>query len=136
MNDRDFARVAELYAKAIPTFSAFSVFSLNDLVKYATILGIMYLNRPDLKSYLVEQSDVEIALMDMPVLHTLIHSFHDCKYNQFFLCLLDLEGILKEDPYLHKSVSLIIEKMRLKAYQQYLDSFKSYTFMQRRYSNE
>lgn len=126
MNDRDFARVAELYAKAIPTFSAFSVFSLNDLVKYATIIGIMHLSRPDLKSYLVEQSDVEIALMDMPVLHTLLHSFHDCNYSQLFLSLLDLESILKEDPYLHKSLSLIIEKLRLKAYQQYLDSFKSY----------
>ena len=126
MNDRDFTRVAEIYAKAIPTFSAFSVFSLHDLVKYATIIGIMHLSRPDLKTYLIDQSDVEIALMDMPVLRTLLHSFYECNYSQLFLTLLDLETILKEDPYLHMSLSLIIEKLRLKAYQQYLDSFKSY----------
>lgn len=125
MLEKDFSRVAEIYSLAIPTFTSFALFSLNDLVKYAVISGIMHLSRPHIKSRLVEQSDVEIALMDMPVIHSLLHSFHECKYNQFFISLLELESVLKEDPYLHASVSHIIERLRLKAYQQFLDSFKS-----------
>lgn len=65
MIEKDFAKVAELYSTAVPTFTSFSVFSFNDLVKYAVITGIMYLPRPVLKSRLVSQSDVEIALMEM-----------------------------------------------------------------------
>ena len=38
---------------------------------------------------------------------------------------LELEPILKEDPYLRKHTSRLIEALRLKAYQQFLDSFKS-----------
>ena len=56
MIEKDFAKVAELYSTAVPTFTSFSVFSFNDLVKYAVITGIMYLPRPVLKSRLVSQS--------------------------------------------------------------------------------
>ena len=125
MIEKDFAKVAELYSTAVPTFTSFSVLSFNDLVKYAVITGIMYLPRPVLKSRLVSQSDVEIALMEMPTLQSLLLSFDECRYHDFFVSLLQLEGILKSDPYLRGSVSLIIDVLRLKAYQQFLDSFKS-----------
>ncbi|KNB41500.1 26S proteasome non-ATPase regulatory subunit 6 [Blastocystis sp. subtype 4] len=103
MIEKDFAKVAELYSTAVPTFTSFSVFSFNDLVKYAVITGIMYLPRPVLKSRLVSQSDVEIALMEMPTLQSLLLSFDECRYHDFFVSLLQLEGILKSDPYLRVS---------------------------------
>ena len=125
MIDGDFAKVAELYSTAIPTFTSFSVFPFNDLVKYAVITGIIHLSRPTLKSRLVEQSDVEMALLEMPSLRSLLMSFDECRYHDFFVALLELEPILKEDPYLRKHTSQLIEALRLKAYQQFLDSFKS-----------
>ena len=60
----------------------------------------------------------------LPTLQKLLSSFDECRYRDFFLALLDLEPILKQDPYLLPSTSLIIGELRLKAYQQFLDSFK------------
>lgn len=121
---KDFAKVADLYTKAIPTFTSFSVFSLNDLVKYAIVSAIMYLPRRDIKKYLVEVSDVEMALLEMPVLKQLLASYDECRYHVFFESLLQLEGVLKSDPYLRQHSSFIIGNLRLKAYQQFLDSYK------------
>lgn len=124
---KDFAKVADLYTKAIPTFTSFSVFSLNDLVKYAIVSAIMYLPRRDIKKYLVEVSDVEMALLEMPVLKQLLASYDECRYHVFFESLLQLEGVLKSDPYLRQHSSFIIGNLRLKAYQQFLDSYKRCT---------
>ena len=127
MMNGDYEKVANLYAKAIPTFTTFSVFSFNDLIRYAIVTGIMHLSRSSIKQYLVSVSDVEIALFEMPVLKQLLYSFDECRYHDFFLSLLDLEGILLSDPYLRPNASKIIGVLRLKAYQQFLDSFKWYS---------
>lgn len=124
MISKDFAKVADLYTKAIPTFTSFSVFSLNDLVKYAVISAIMCLPRSAIKKYLVEVSDVEIALLEMPVLQRLLRSFDECLYHEFFQSLLQLEGILKKDPYVRPHAAFVIGVLRLRAYLQFLDSFK------------
>lgn len=121
---KDFAKVAELYCATIPTFTSFSVFSFNDFVKYAVITSIMTQPRSSIKQNLVNSSDVEMSLLEMDTLHKLLTSFDECKYRDFFYALLDLEPILKQDPYLLSSTSLIIGELRLKAYQQFLDSFK------------
>ena len=39
MMNGDYEKVANLYAKAIPTFTTFSVFSFNDLIRYAIVTG-------------------------------------------------------------------------------------------------
>lgn len=127
MISKDFAKVADLYTKAIPTFTSFSVFSLNDLVKYAVISAIMCLPRSAIKKYLVEVSDVEIALLEMPVLQRLLRSFDECLYHEFFQSLLQLEEILKKDPYVRPHAAFVIGVLRLRAYQQFLDSFKCCT---------
>ena len=124
MLSKDFAKVAELYCSSIPTFTSFSVFPFTDLVKYATISGIMYLPRAEVKQRLVQVSDVELALREMPVLAGLLHSFDNCQYHTFFECLLQLEGVLALDPYLRQHAATIIGVLRLRAYQQFLDSFK------------
>lgn len=129
MMNGDYEKVANLYAKAIPTFTTFSVFSFNDLIRYAIVTGIMHLSRSSIKQYLVSVSDVEIALFEMPVLKQLLYSFDECRYHDFFLSLLDLEGILLSDPYLRPNASKIIGVLRLKAYQQFLDSFKWYSLL-------
>lgn len=126
MLSKDFTKVAELYCATIPTFTSFSVFSFNDFVKYAVISSIMTQSRSNIKRDLVNSSDVEMSLLEMPTLRQLLSSFDECRYRDFFLALLDLEPILKQDPYLLPSVSLIIGELRLKAYQQFLDSFKWY----------
>ena len=120
----EYEKVALLYCKSIPTFTTFSVFSFNNLVQYAIITGIMYLSRPEIKTYLTSISDVEMVLLEMPILKRLLYSFDECRYHEFFLSLLDLEGVLLSDPYLRQKSSFIIELLRLKAYQQFLDSFK------------
>lgn len=124
MLSKDFTKVAELYCATIPTFTSFSVFSFNDFVKYAVISSIMTQSRSNIKRDLVNSSDVEMSLLEMPTLQKLLSSFDECRYRDFFLALLDLEPILKQDPYLLPSTSLIIGELRLKAYQQFLDSFK------------
>lgn len=124
MISKDFAKVADLYTKAIPTFTTFSVFSLNDLVKYAVISAIMCLPRSSIKKYLVEVSDVEIVLLEMPVFQRLLKSFDECLYHEFFQSLLQLEMLLKKDPYIRQHASFVIGVLRLRAYQQFLDSFK------------
>lgn len=86
MIDGDFAKVAELYSTAIPTFTSFSVFPFNDLVKYAVITGIIHLSRPTLKSRLVEQSDVEMTLLEMPSLRSLLMSFDECLLPRLLCC--------------------------------------------------
>ena len=124
MMNGEYDKVASLYSKAIPTFTTFSVFSFTDLIRYAIITGIMYLNRPEIKQYLVHVSDVEIALFDLPVLRQLLSAFDECRYHAFFVALLELEHILLNDPYLRTYATAIIGRLRLRAYQQFLDSFK------------
>lgn len=124
MMNGEYEKVASLFSKAIPTFTTFSVFRFTDLVRYAIITSIMYLQRAEIKQYLVAVSDVEIALFEIPVLKQLLMAFDECRYHAFFKALLDLEPILLADPYLRSYSSTIISRLRLRAYQQFLDSFK------------
>ena len=67
---------------------------------------------------------MEMALLEMPVLKQLLAAYDECRYHAFFESLLQLEGELKSDPYLRQHSSFIIGNLRLKAYQQFLDSYK------------
>lgn len=127
MMDGQFLRVSELLLPIIATFTAFSVISFNELVLYATIAGLMHSKRSDLSQYLLNSSDVEMALLEMPTVNGLLRSFMDCNYSVFFHRLMELEQVILSDRLIHSQKNSIFHQLRKRAYSQFLDSYKSCT---------
>ena len=58
---------------------------------------------------------------------TFLESFFNCEYKTFFEQFVEIIDAIKKDVYLSQHANYFIKEMRLVAYKQYLESFKSVT---------
>ncbi|KAK8794609.1 hypothetical protein WA158_001590 [Blastocystis sp. Blastoise] len=124
---RDLSIAADLFMTCIPTFTSYSLFTFQTEIMYSIICCIISKSRADIKKYLIDSSDTTIVLTDIPIIKSLLYSFYECRYKDFFLALLDLEPILENDKYMSKHIHYIIRELRIQAYNQYLKSYKTCT---------
>ena len=67
------------------------------------------------------------CIRDVPFLKQYVESFYNCEYKQFFQAFVEILAQLKKDKFLDQHVDFYGKEMRLVAYRQYLESFKSVT---------
>lgn len=126
--ERDFKRGATLLLDALATFTASEVMSHNDFVGLCIVTGVLACDRKDLKKRIIDSPEVRAALPDLPHLDDFADSLYQSRYAQFFSKL-----ALVEQHYLYPSSILApharfyVSELRIKAYAQYLESYRSVT---------
>ncbi|EMD38248.1 hypothetical protein CERSUDRAFT_113407 [Gelatoporia subvermispora B] len=125
---RQFKRSGELLLDALSTFTATELVSYNDFVALTIISNVLTLKRPDLKKKVIGAPEVNQALPELPALADLIKSLYDSHYDKFFLALATLEQTyLIPSRLLSLHARFYVREMRILAYNQLLESYRSLT---------
>lgn len=124
---RDFKKAAELLLSCVASFTCVEFLEYRAFIFYAVTMAMVTQDRKVLKKQVIHSSDVLSVIRDLPSLKQFVESFYNCEYKSFFEAFAEVLKQIKEDPYLKEHASFYAREMRLVAYRQYLESFKSVT---------
>lgn len=124
---RDFKRAAELFLSSIATFTCVELMDYQQFIFYAVVMAMVTQDRKTIKKEVIHSPDVLSTIRDIPNLKQFSDSFYNCEYKLFFQAFVEIIDAVKADQYLGQHVNYYTKEMRLVAYRQYLESFKSVT---------
>jgi len=124
---RDFTTAANLFLDAVSTFTSYELMSYEDFVVYTVIVSVAALPRNDLRSKVVKGSEILEVLYKRQDIKDYLFSFYNCQYGAFFRSLSNVERILKYDRILSAHYRYYVREMRILAYSQLLESYRSLT---------
>ncbi|KAL9933682.1 hypothetical protein V8E36_007340 [Tilletia maclaganii] len=125
---RDFKQGGSLFLDALSTFTATELIDYNDFVTLTVIANMLVLKRVDLKKKLIQAPEVLQVVDDIPHLREFMSSLHGGDYASFFRALAAVEQThLLPSRILHHHTRYYTREMRIIAYSQLLESYKSLT---------
>lgn len=127
MATREFSKAAALLLDCVATFTCVELFSYEDFVFYTVLTNLYALPRVPLGKRVVESPDILAVIDGIPHLGELLNSFFQCRYRAFFESLVGIDGAIRRDRYLGPHESFYVREVRVRAYGQYLESYKSVT---------
>ncbi|KAI9352789.1 26S proteasome subunit RPN7-domain-containing protein [Obelidium mucronatum] len=127
MSSRDFKGAADLLLDTLATFTSTELMEYKEFVKYVVLCATITLKRPELKSRVINAPEILEVIHDIPHLSDYANSLYKCEYAQFFNSLAAIEQSIKYDRLLHSHYQYYVREMRILAYTQLLDSYRSLT---------
>lgn len=127
MSIRDFKKCATLFLDAISTFTSYELMDYVAFVQYTVHISILALDRSDLHKQVIKGSEILEVLHQIPEVNRYLFSLYNCQYAEFFECLGTVETVLKEDRYMAPHYAFYVREMKIKAYAQLLESYRSLT---------
>lgn len=125
MQARRFRKAGSLLIATLATFSSFEIFDFDQYIFYTVISAMLSLDRVSLKEKIIDSSEVLSVIGNIPHLQTFLNAFYDGEYRAFFQSLLHLVDRLSKDRILSAHTRWFAREMRVKAYAQFLESYKS-----------
>merc|ERR1719415_472130 len=127
MSVRDFKLSAKLFLDAISTFTSYELMDYVKFVEYTVWISILALDRSALHKEVIKGSEILEVLYQCPDVKKYLFSLYNCQYAEFFQELGRVEQILKADRYLAPHYAYYVREMKIKAYAQLLESYRSLT---------
>lgn len=124
---RNFDGAAKLFLESVSTFSATELMPYNTFIYYTVIISMISLERRDLKKKVIDSPDILSVLHQIPHASEFINSLYNCQYSKFLVALVDITDTMKKDRYIASHVRFYSRELRIKAYSQFLESYKSVT---------
>eukprot|EP00898_Chlorokybus_atmophyticus_P003190 jgi/Chlat1/3872/Chrsp26S04015 len=124
---RDFKKAAGLYLDSVSTFTSYELFPYNTFAFYTVITSIISLDRVSLKKKVIDAPEILAVISSIPHLGDFMNSLYFCKYHQFYRSLIEITEAIKADRYLRPHVRYFMREVRVVAYSQFLQSYKSVT---------
>lgn len=124
---RNFKGAASLFLESIATFSSSELLSYERFVFYTIIVSMISLERPEMKKRVVDSSDILSVVGKIPHAADYLNSLYNCQYRDFLVALVDITDEMKKDRFLSRHVHHYSREMRIRAYSQFLESYKSVT---------
>ncbi|CAK9799111.1 26S proteasome non-ATPase regulatory subunit 6 [Anthophora quadrimaculata] len=126
LTTRNFSRAALLLLDCIPTFESYELLPFKEVVEYTILSGIISLSRSDIDSQFNSNGLLQQALLtESPKYREYFYSLYDCHYKKFFENLAWIETELKTNFLLHPHYRYYVREMRLKAYSQLLQAYRT-----------
>ncbi|EGG11983.1 uncharacterized protein MELLADRAFT_101836 [Melampsora larici-populina 98AG31] len=123
---RDFKAATPLLLDTISTFTATELLSYEDFITLTIISSGLSLERKDMKKKIIESPEVVSIISERPHLDSLVSSIYNTEYDKFFIELSEVEQIyLIPSRLLSIHTRFYVREMRIKAYNQLLESYKS-----------
>ncbi|KAI8148117.1 26S proteasome subunit RPN7-domain-containing protein [Fennellomyces sp. T-0311] len=128
MSIRDFKGAAHQFIDTLSTFTSTEMMPYKDFVKYAVLTSLISMQRVDIKKKVLDAPEILEVISDIPHLEDYMTSLYNCNYAQFFRALADIERThLRTSRFLHLHLRYYVREMRIVAYAQLLESYRSLT---------
>ncbi|CAD5113233.1 DgyrCDS2412 [Dimorphilus gyrociliatus] len=127
MSIRDFPNAAKLFLDAVATFTSYELMDYKQFVTYTILCSVIALDRPDLREKVIKGSEIQEVLHSLPDVKDFLSSLYECRYDDFFKCLLYAQQMMLNDRLLSSHAHYYVREMRIKAYSQLLESYRSLT---------
>ena len=124
---RDFKTASNLLLSSVATFTCTELLAYNDFIFYAVVMGLLMSDRKTIKKEIIHSPDVLSVIRDIPHLKQFAESLYSCDYRKFFQSFVHIIDRISTDIYMKDHVQFYAKEMRLVAYRQYLEAFKSVT---------
>jgi 26S proteasome regulatory subunit N7 len=125
MSMRQFLQAAKLFLDTVATFTCEELFDYRTFVFYTIVSTIVSLDRVQLKQKLIDTPEIKTVLHEIPHVGPFLHSFYNGQYSTFLAELSHIVIRMHEDRYLHPHSRYFAREMRIRAYQQFLESYRS-----------
>lgn len=127
MVTRDFKGAATLFLESLSTFTTYELFPYSQFVFYTVVTSMVALDRVTLKEKVIDSPEILTVIEEVPNLVPLINGLYECDYTRFFDAFAKLCEQVRADPYLHAHHRYFMREIRVVAYSQFLESYKSVT---------
>eukprot|EP01001_Neometanema_parovale_P006112 NODE_2493_length_1407_cov_108.529595_g2371_i0.p1 GENE.NODE_2493_length_1407_cov_108.529595_g2371_i0~~NODE_2493_length_1407_cov_108.529595_g2371_i0.p1 ORF type:complete len:394 (-),score=105.74 NODE_2493_length_1407_cov_108.529595_g2371_i0:152-1333(-) len=124
---RDFNKAATLLLESLATFSSSELMDFKSFIYYTILVTVPTLARPDLKSKVIESSEVLSVIQELPACGDLLTCIYQCKYSQVFPALDTICEQLRRNVWLAQHTSYFYREVRHLAFKQFLASYRSVT---------
>nr|CAI5824841.1 unnamed protein product [Callosobruchus analis] len=124
---RDFKTAANLFLDTVSTFTSYELMDYKEFVRYTVYTSIISLPRNQLRDKVVKGSEILEVLHSEPFVKDYLFSLYNCQYAEFFKNLAEVEVILKKDYYFNPHYRYYVREMKILAYTQLLESYRSLT---------
>jgi len=124
---REFKAAATLLLDSVATFACYKLFDYNTFVFYTVVVSLLSLDRVTLKEKVIKSPEILEIIGDLPILKSFLFSLYKCQYNEFFTALAAITKPIKRDLYLAPHVGFLMREIRIVAYKQFLEPYKSVT---------
>jgi len=122
---RKFSEAAALFLEGLATFTSEELFPYNTFILYTALVSIVSIDRVKLKEKVIDAPEVLGVLNELGKLGDLLNSLYNSDYNTFFHALADITDKLVVDRYWGAHARYFCREMRIVAYSQLLDSYRS-----------
>jgi len=129
MSVRDFKLSAKLFLDAISTFTSYELMDYVQFVEYTVWISVLALDRSNLHKDVIKGSEILEVLYQCPDVKKYLFSLYDCQYAEFFQQLGKVEQIFAADRYMAPHYAYYVREMKIKAYAQLLESYRSLTLV-------
>jgi len=127
LTTREYKTAAQNFLESIATFTSYELMTYKKLVEYTVLTSIISLKRAELGTKVIKGAEILECLHQLPLLNRYLHSLYECQYQEFFQSLCDIEKVLRSDRLLSRHCVYYIRQMRIIAYAQLLESYRSLT---------
>ncbi|KAF9359208.1 26S proteasome non-ATPase regulatory subunit 6 [Mortierella sp. AD094] len=128
MTIRNFKGAADLFIATLSTFTSTELMEYKDFVTYAVLSSVLALKRVDIKNKVIDSPEVLEVLHEIPHLEDYLRSLYAGEYAKFFVSLAALEtSSMKKSWVLFPHYRYYVREMRIRAYAQLLESYRSLT---------
>uniref|UniRef100_A0A672ZGJ2 26S proteasome non-ATPase regulatory subunit 6 n=1 Tax=Sphaeramia orbicularis TaxID=375764 RepID=A0A672ZGJ2_9TELE len=124
---RDFKQAAELFLDTVSTFTSYELMDYKTFVTYTVYVCMIALKRPDLREKVIKGAEILEVLHSLPSVRQYLFSLYECRYSVFFQSLAMVEQEMKKDWLFAPHYRYYVREMRIQAYSQLLESYRSLT---------
>uniref|UniRef100_A0A3Q1IWJ1 26S proteasome non-ATPase regulatory subunit 6 n=1 Tax=Anabas testudineus TaxID=64144 RepID=A0A3Q1IWJ1_ANATE len=124
---RDFKQAAELFLDTVSTFTSYELMDYKTFVTYTVYVCMIALKRPDLREKVIKGAEILEVLHSLPAVRQYLFSLYECRYSVFFQSLAMVEQEMKKDWLFAPHYRYYVREMRIQAYSQLLESYRSLT---------
>lgn len=129
ISTRNFEEASKLLTESLSTFTSTELTTYESVAQYSLLAGALTFTRPELKKKLLESPEIlsiNSQSDDLLPIFNLIKSLHSTEYKSFFPYLLETyDNILTKNKYLSLHANYYLREMRVRAYSQLLESYRS-----------
>lgn len=125
---RDIKEASKLLMDCVATFTCTELCTYKQFMFYALVTSVITLNRNDLRKKVINEAHVITVIRDLPNLQTLINGIYNCEYKSFFQSILKVHPEIMDNRFLGPLAVYIVRELRVLAYSQFLEAYKSVLF--------
>ena len=126
---RDFKAAAQFFLDTVSTFTSYELMDYTTFVRYTVYVSMISLPRNELREKVIKGAEIQEVLHQLPDVKEYLFTLYNCHYAAFFIQLMKVESYLREDYMAHPHYRFFVREMRILAYTQQLESYRSLTLV-------